>query len=379
MHRRTGQVAEAFHAGPKVLWLRRHRPEVFRRTRLFLQPRDVVLHQLTGEIATDETHANCTLFFDLRRRCWDEGLLAAFDVNPSLFPPALPSWAIAGTLTSRMSAEVGLPASTPVVVGGADSLCGLYGTGVVETGLASENAGSSSTINAAVRRPLLDVRITQYSHVVRDRFATEQGLNTAGAAIAWAIRVLGIPGYEAFAADATAFHDQLGARSWQNGHVLERAPLFFPALGDGERDNPNARAAFVGLSDRHDRRALAYAVAEGVALTLRGLLDILRRAGSRVEELRVSGGGTRLAILGQIKADVLGVPVVHLEIDATALGAAMLAASAIGYGDQAAAAIEAAVHGGRRFEPGSVESFEAARVSMFDRLKRTVAVAAPEP
>ena len=85
MHERTGHVAEAFHVGPKMLWLREHEPAVFARTRFILQPRDVVLHRLTGAARTDETHANATLFFDLRGRAWDAGLLAAFGIDPALF------------------------------------------------------------------------------------------------------------------------------------------------------------------------------------------------------------------------------------------------------------------------------------------------------
>jgi xylulokinase len=92
MHARTGHVAEAFHIGPKVLWLRRHRPDVYAATRWFLQPRDVVLRRLTGRVATDETHADATLFFDLRGRRWADDLLARFGVEPGLFPEALPSW-----------------------------------------------------------------------------------------------------------------------------------------------------------------------------------------------------------------------------------------------------------------------------------------------
>jgi xylulokinase len=83
---------------PKALWLRRHEPSIFARTRLILQPRDVVLHRLTGLARTDETHANATLFFNLRERAWDASLLAAFDVDPAMFPPALPPWEIAAEL-----------------------------------------------------------------------------------------------------------------------------------------------------------------------------------------------------------------------------------------------------------------------------------------
>src|SRR5258706_7684011 len=94
-HRRTGHVPEAFHVGAKVLWLRRHEPELYRRTACFLQPRDVVLHRLTGMLATDETPPNPTLFFDLPARGWDEKRLATFGIQPPPVPQILPSRTVA--------------------------------------------------------------------------------------------------------------------------------------------------------------------------------------------------------------------------------------------------------------------------------------------
>jgi xylulokinase len=373
MHRITGQLAEAFYGGPKVLWLRRHQPDVFARTKVFLQPRDVVLHELTGEVATDETHASCTLFFNLERRRWDGEILGALGLDPSLFPRALPPWMIAGTLTSAAAGAVGLPEDTPVVVGGADSLCLLYGAGVMDPGPVSENAGSSSTINSAVLKPVADLRVTNYSHVIPDRFATELGLNTAGAALAWAVKVLGYPSYEAFAADAASTRRRL--RRKRGGAPTDSAPFFYPYLGDGERDNPRARGAFAGLSDRHDRAALAFAVAEGVVLTTRGLVKILSDAGTEMTELRVAGGGTRLEFLGPLKADAFARSVVHLDVDAASLGTAMLAARAVGFADQADAAIAEAVKRGRRFEPTQAGSeIEAQRGAEFERLRESPAI-----
>src|SRR5689334_5335485 len=112
VHRRTGHLPEAFHVGPKVLWLRRHAPQVYGRTRTFLQPRDAVLRRLTGRVATDETHANATLFFDLEARAWAPDLFAAFDVDPALFPEVLPPWAVAGTVRAAAAEETGLAAGT---------------------------------------------------------------------------------------------------------------------------------------------------------------------------------------------------------------------------------------------------------------------------
>ncbi len=101
--------------------------------------------------------------------------------------------------------------------------------------------------------------------------------------------------------------------------------LALPVLGDGERTDPDLRAAFAGLSLRHDRAVLARAMMEGVAFAIRDQLGLLTQGGARVTELRVSGGDTRLASWNRIKADVLGLPVVTVPGDAAVGGVAMLA------------------------------------------------------
>jgi len=369
MHRRTGHVGEAFHVGPKVLWLRRHQPEIFRKTARFLQPRDVVLLRLCGRDATDETNANATLFFDLRARRWAPDLFAAFDLEPTVFPVALPPWTVAGELAA--SNEFGLPAGVPIVIGSADSQCAAFGAGVVDPGPVSDMAGSSSCLNSAVVQPLADVRVSHYSHVVPNRFSTEMGVNTAGAAIDWAVKQLGYRTHAALAADATRFRKEWAELGTDTTDPVEVAPLFLPYLGDGERDDPSLRAAFIGLSSRHDRRALAYAVLEGVAFAVWSTLVILQQAGSPLDELRVSGGGGRLSLLSQLKADVLGRPVIDLRHDATAIGAAMLAGTACGLQREARAAIEAVVADGRRLEPTPWgREVLAARSSWFERTIR---------
>jgi sugar (pentulose or hexulose) kinase len=370
MHARTGHVAQAFHVGPKVLWLRRHQPDVFRRTHLFLQPRDVVLHRLTGRLATDESHADATMFFDLRERRWAEDLFGLFDLDPARFPEALAPWETAGELSPTTAAGVGLRAGLPVVVGAADSQCVAFGAGVIDPGPVSEMAGSSSCLNSAVAEPLADVRITHYSHVVPGRYTTELGINTSGAAIDWAVRRLGYPGHVALAADAERLVRRL-RRS--RGDPRDAAPLFLPYLGDGERDDPTLRGAFVGLSLRHDRPALAYAVLEGLAFGVHGALAELERAGSPVRELRVSGGGGRLAVLSQIKADVLQSPVVALRGDAAAIGTALLSARAAGLDGAAGAAVESVLASAARFEPGGGAKL-ASRLRWYQETRKSGAV-----
>lgn len=378
MHRLTGHVPEAFHVGPKVLWFRRHHSEDFRRTRWFLQPRDLVLLRLSGIARTDRSHANCTLFYDLEGDCWSEEVFAAVDLDPAVFPDVLPSASVAAELPASAADETGLPAGIPIVIGAGDSQCVAFGTGVVAKGPISEMSGSSSCINSAVPTPRRDRRITHFHHVVDGWYTTELGLNTTGAAVQWAVTTLGFDSFEDLAAAAAQGRGRLLGRSQSAGPAigaLDAAPVFLPYLGDGERDDPDVRAAFLGLSDRHDRADVAYAVLEGVAAGVAGVVDILRRAGSPLAELRVSGGGARLAVLGQVKADLLGAPVVHFQADASAVGAALLAAGAAGYADEAAAAVAGLVAGADRFEPDpALHAAVAERRAWIERVRRAGAV-----
>jgi sugar (pentulose or hexulose) kinase len=351
MHARTGHLADAFHIGPKILWLRAHEPAVFAAAEKFMQPRDIVLHALTGICATDQTHANATVLYDLRARDWAGVLLDACSLEASIFPGVLAPWTQAGEVTATVARRTGVPAGCPVVIGAADSQCAAFGSGVTAPGPVSEMAGSSSCLNSVVVAPLTDRRVTHYSHVIPDVFSTELGLNTTGGAVQWAIGRLGFDGYAAVERAAGSVHERL--RDGSAGDPLEAAPVFLPYLGDGERDDVRLRAAFVGLSDRHGREELAYAVLEGVAFGVAETVAILVAAGSPCEDLRVAGGGARLSSLGAIKADALGVPVAHLDADTSPIGVALLAASAAGREREAQAAIRDGLARAARFEPSA--------------------------
>jgi sugar (pentulose or hexulose) kinase len=375
-HRRTGHVPEAFHIGAKVLWLRRHEPELYRRTACFLQPRDVVLHRLIGMLATDQTHANATLFYDLQARRWDEKLLATFEIDPALFPQVLPSWQVAAGLPAAVADELSLRPGIPVVIGAADSQCAAYGAGLTGTstpGVTSEMAGASSCLNSVLPTPLADQRITHYSYLMPDLYCTELGVNTTGASLDWAVRSLGYSGHAALAADAERHARKL---AWLD--PLDGAPLFLPYLGDGERDDPSLRGAFIGVSDRHDRPALAFAALEGVALAVAAVLRELDEAGSPVGELRVGGGGAHNRLVGQLKAELLGLRVLHLDLDPAGFGVAMLAAGAAGMAGEAAAAIAAVVARALVLRPTRAgRTAEAIRFEWFASTRNAPAVRRP--
>jgi xylulokinase len=327
IHARTGHLPAAFHIAPKLLWLRRHDPAAWGAARLALQPRDWLVLALTGEAVTDGTHAAATLLYDLRQRRWDEGLLDALDLSPTLLPRIGRSDEVVGTLRPPVASRLGLPASTPVVLGGADSQACAFGAGVVSPGPVSEMAGSSTCLNAVVGAPLHALEVTHYPHVVGDDFTTETGINTTGAAVSWvADRLYGGRRGHAVAADFEQLDHE--ASSMPPG---ADGLLFVAVLGDGERTDAGLRGAVTGLSLRHERGAIARAALEGVAFAIRAQLDLLRAGGAPVTELRVSGGDARLGAWNQVKADVTGLVVRTYPGDAATTGVAMLAG--LGSGD----------------------------------------------
>lgn len=334
IHERTGHRPSGFHIAPKLLWLREHEPAAFERAALALQPRDVVALALTGDAATDGTHAGATLLYNLRADAWDARMLRDLALDPSLLPPIRPSGAIVDGLLSSVASRVRLRAGLPVVLGGADSQACALGAGVVAPGPVSEMAGSSTCLNAAVPAPLSVLAVTHYPHVVPGPFTTETGINTTGAAVAWLAELMygGRSGRLTGADYERLDADVAGAAAGADGVVA------IPVLGDGERTDPDVRGTFSGLSLRHGRAAMARALMEGVAFAIADQLDLLREGGAPVTELRVSGGDSRLRSWNRIKADVLGIPVRTVPGDAAVTGVAMLAGLGVGiYRDPAEA------------------------------------------
>jgi xylulokinase len=345
LHQLTGHLPAAFHVAAKILWIRTHEPEVFEATRLWAQPSDYVGLALTGEPGTDRSVAAATALLDLRGRTWAAELINGLDLDPETLPPVRPSWAVIGGLRPALARRLKLDPDTPVIAGAGDSIACAIGAGVTVPGPVSEMAGSSSCFNSVVPEPLADLDITHYPSAVDDHgYVTEVGLNTTGEALDWLAQL--------FYARAPRRDDFARIE-----HAAAAAPpgadglLFAPVLGDGERDDPTLRGTAAGLSLRHDRSAWARATLEGVAFGVRARLDTLERASAKATELRVSGGGARIALWNQIKADVTGIPVVRVPGDSTAAGTAVLAGLGAGVYDDINQAIKAAYRPGPVAEP----------------------------
>jgi xylulokinase len=326
--RLTGNRALAGFTAPKLVWMRRHEPDLYARVAHVLLPKDYVRLRLTGELATDVSDASGTLLLDVAERRWSAEVAEALDIPLAWLPAALESPEVSGTTAGGI----------PVAAGAGDQAAGALGVGVVdEHGPLSVALGTSGVVFAALPAYASDpmARAHAFCHAVPSRWHLMGVTLSAAGSLRWLRDATGGASYDELVAEAAA---------WPPG---TEGLLFLPYLA-GERTphaDPDARGAFAGLTLRHDRGALVRAVLEGVAFGLRDSLDLLRGLGVAAGRGRVSGGGTRSTEWLRIVASVLDLPLERVTVDeGAAYGAALLAGVAAGTFADAAEAVAACVH-----------------------------------
>jgi len=321
VYRRTGHRPGASYTAAKMLWVQRHQAEVYACTHQFLQAKDYAAYKTSGVFATDYSDASGTNLFDLDRREWALDMIEAVGLDPHKLPPAHPSHTVIGQVTAQAAAETGLLAGTPVVIGGGDGACATVGAGSVHPGDAYNYIGSSSWIAVTAEQPLYDpqMRTFTFAHLDPELYFPTGTTQCAGGSYDWLERLLR-------GKDETRLYDEMSAAA----AAVEpgaRGLLFLPYL-IGERSphwNPLARGGFVGLTMSHGRAEVARAVLEGVAFTLKMILDAFLEQGTAIQAMRLIGGGARSALWRQILADVYELPILRpaLLAEATSLGAAI--------------------------------------------------------
>lgn len=327
---------------PKILWLRDNEPELFDKTHRVLLPKDYIRWVLTGEYATDVADASGTLLFDVRRRTWHHDLMALLGIDPNLMPPAYEGTEITGHLTDDIARITGLPAGIPVVAGGGDQAAGGVGCGIVRSGIVSSSLGTSGVVFAFADDVSVDPqgRVHTFCHAVPGKWHVMGVMLSAGGALQWYRNTLCQNEMEQAQATGRDAYDAI-TQSAADIPPGAEGLLFLPYL-TGERTphkDPDAKAAFIGLSLRHNKAYMARAVLEGVGFGMRDSLDIIREMGVPVSVSRASGGGARSALWRQILADTGRVNIARINVDeGPAFGAAILAGVGAGtYGSVAEA------------------------------------------
>ncbi len=319
-----------------ILWLRRARPDVYRAAAVFLEPKDWLVHRLTGvRVATTDSIALhwVTDNRDLANVCYDDELLALAGIDPAKLPDLVAPTAVAGALTAWAASDLGLPAGIPVLAGSPDLHTAAVGSGAVDDFAAHLYVGTSDWIGCHVPFKKTDVvrNVATVPAAIPGRYLVVNEQESAGACLDYLADNLLI---DAPADRATTYRrfDELAAAAPPGSG----GALFLPWL-NGERtpvEDAALRAGFFNLSVGTDRRHLVRAVFEGVAYNVRWLLAAVERlTGRRHDPITMVGGAARSGVWGQIFADVLdrNVRCAARPIDVNLRGAGLLGAHALGH------------------------------------------------
>jgi len=311
---------------PKILWLRNHELSNYQRTRQILLPKDYIRYRLTGEMRTEVSDASGTGLFDVPARRWSTELMAAFELDPRLFPVCTESY------IASASAKEGVP----VAGGGGDQAAAAVGTGAVKPGVVSVSLGTSGVVFTSIGKPEYEPAGATHTfcHANGDWHAMGVMLSCGGA-LRW---------YRDTIANG-ATYDEIAAEA-ETAAAGSEGVTFLPYL-TGERcphNDPLARGAFAGLNLAHSRGHLSRAVFEGISFGLLDCLNLIRGLGASVDEIRVTSGGAKSRFWVQLLADLFEAPCVTLEIDeGPAFGAAILGGVSVGLWPDVHKACEATV------------------------------------
>ena len=321
-----GSLAMPGFTAPKLRWVARHEPEVFRRVARVLLPKDHVRLMLTGEHVSDLSDASGTLWLDVRRRDWSDELLTLTGLSRAHMPRLVEGSEPSGRLRAEVALRLGLPPGTLVAGGAGDNAASAVGMGAVQPGQGFLSLGTSGVLFVVTPRyqPNAASATHAYCHAVPGTWHQMSVMLSAASALQWVARLLGAAEVSEVATRAAQL-DAAGRGA---------SPLFLPYLS-GERtphNDASVRGSFHGLDFDTDAARLAYAVMEGVSFGLADGLAALQAAGSQVQRLSLVGGGARSAFWAQMLASALGVEILTHGGSAVggALGAARLGALCTG-------------------------------------------------
>lgn len=316
----NGIVLSSQSVGPKILWLMKNEPEIFKRTSKLVSATTYLVYKLTSRSVIDYYSTTCfNPIFDINNLSWSNKLWkeAPIDMLPDI------SWTtdIAGFVTKEASKQTGLKKGTPVIVGTADASAEGISAGVVEIGDLMIMLGTSSFFIQIVKERANSKVLWPANYLEPNQYAIAAGMGTAGAVINWFYKMLGNKSLSEL--------DNLAERVKAGSEGLILLPYF-----SGERtpiNNPNARGLLFGLSLYHKKDHVFRAIMEGIAYGIKDNLEHMEKLGTPVKKIVTVGGGTNSEIFLKIINSVLDEEILIPEIKLGAsYGDAFLAGKGVG-------------------------------------------------
>ena len=318
----TGNIAFAGFTAPKLLWMKKHEPENFKKIAKIMLPKDYLCYRLSGAFCTDVSDASGMLLLDVKNRRWSKEMCGVCGMTEEKLPALHESCEAVGTLKQEIADELGLSAEVKVIAGAGDNAAAAVGTGVVGEGGCNISLGTSGTLFVSSKTYCEDKVNALHSFCHADGGWHFMGciLSAASCNSWWSDKILKTTDY---AAEQAGLEAEMGKND-----------VFFLPYLMGERSPHNdvsARGAFIGMRPDTTRGEMTLAVLEGVAFALRDCLEAAKKNGAVIPRTKLCGGGAKSKLWRQIIANVMALPVdIPQTEQGPSYGAAMLAMAGCG-------------------------------------------------
>lgn len=351
----TGQVSfEPCWPASKILWVKRHEPEIFRKTDKFLLIEDYFIYRMTGKFATEGSLVCSSTYWDIIHKCYWQEMLDTMGIRESQLAPVYESGEKIGGILPEAAKDLGLPRRVTVCTGALDQAAGAIGAGNCREGMFSETIGAALAICAPVSHPVFDPnrRMPLHYFAVPDTYMIHTFTN-GGMTLRWfrdkfcpveiQAQELGIDdAYNLISREAAAIP------------VGSDGLIMLPHLSGSNAPDVNAKAKGVwfGFTLQHTRAHFMRSVMESLGYIVKRNIDAMADMGIEVKEIRSLGGGSKSDVWNQIKADICQVPLETVtSVEAASLGAAILAGKAVGIFESLNDAVDSMVAVKKRTEP----------------------------
>lgn len=330
----TANIAFAGFTAPKILWMKANEPENYSRIRKIMLPKDYLAYRLSGVFSTDYSDASGTLLLDVEHKCWSKEMMDICGLREEQLLKLHESWEAVGTLKPEAASELGLSEDVKIIAGAGDNAAAAVGTATVGGGACNISLGTSGTLFISSRKFGVDENNALHSFAHADGNYHLMGcmLSAASCNKWWMDEILKTKDY--------------AGEQAQIAGLGENRVFYLPYLM-GERsphNDPDARAAFIGMSMDTTREDMTLAVLEGVAFGLRDSLEVARKIGADPGRTKICGGGAKSALWRKIIANVMNMKVDIIESEeGPGYGAAILAAVGCGVFPSVEAAAESLV------------------------------------
>ncbi|MFV0289147.1 MAG: xylulokinase [Mycoplasmatales bacterium] len=314
LRKEVGNIALTGYTLPKILWVKNHEPENFRKIKKVMLPKDYVAYKLTGVFASDVSDLSGTLLFDVKNRTYSPKMVDVSGLKIENLPKILESYEVSGFLKESLKQHLNLKNNVKVIIGGGDQAVGAVGTGTVLKDDINISLGTSGVVY--VSRDKFSLPKNEIVHSFCDATGSYLLMGVAlatGSSMNW-------------------FYEQIlkqdnYAGLEENLLHANSSDLYFLPYISGERspiNDPLARGAFLGLSNQTTNFSMIKSIIEGTSFSLKHITESLEII--NLKNIKITGGGSKNPFWRTTIASLFQTSINTINTEeGPALGAAILA------------------------------------------------------